>query len=221
MVTPVSSTASIPPWPAPYIRASPGPRLHVRATRKAAYRPHSSNTPAASPPYRAYNQRFPASTPPRELPSTARLTLPSSTRANRGKIIAPSRKNRHRPPVRLRNHSPSPRGSTTVNRATRIITAMALWLTAQRISFISASLLSPQGYTLHQGESQGSGRCFLPSTWWKVSFFTKNAPAADFGRGFFHSFRNCSTSSTNTVAPPTSTLMEVQPMLQPGTPPVV
>ena len=98
---------------------------------------------------------------------------------------------------------------------------MALWLTAQRISFISASLLSPPGYTLHQGESQGPIRCFFPFHLVEGSLFSKNAPAEACGRGISYSFRNWSTSSTNTVAPPTSTLMVVQPMLQPGTPPVV
>ena len=64
MALPASRAASIPPWPAPYIRASWGPRVHRLPSRRAHHRPHSSKRPAISPPNRAYSPRFPAMVPP-------------------------------------------------------------------------------------------------------------------------------------------------------------
>ena len=49
IVIPASRMASMPPCPAPYISASPGPRLHRRESLKASQRPHSSKTPAIRP----------------------------------------------------------------------------------------------------------------------------------------------------------------------------
>ena len=154
MVIPATSTASIPPWPAPYIKASSGPRLHRRVNLRASHRPHSSNTPAIRPAYRAYSQRFPCSAGPSGPPRSSLWACCSSTRANTGNITQPRKKNRQRPPVLFQKKIPSPRGRTTVNIPANAMAIIVAWATIRLFSMLFSSFLRTP-YTIQKGEGQG------------------------------------------------------------------